>query len=94
MNSRRSWFVFGIGAFAYLVAVTQRTTIGVAGVAATDRFHVSASVLSTLAVVQLIVYAAMQIPVGVLIDRIGSRWLMLIGTALMVAGQKIGRAHV
>ncbi|OJX77000.1 nitrate/nitrite transporter [Leifsonia sp. 71-9] len=87
MNSRRSWFVFGIGAFAYLVAVTQRTTIGVAGVAATDRFHVSASVLSTLAVVQLIVYAAMQIPVGVLIDRIGSRWLMLIGTALMVAGQ-------
>ncbi|MFF2052091.1 nitrate/nitrite transporter [Leifsonia sp. NPDC058194] len=87
MNSQRSWFVFGIGAFAYLVAVMQRTSIGVAGVAATERFHVSASVLSTLAVVQLIVYAAMQIPVGVLIDRIGSRRLMLIGTALMVAGQ-------
>lgn len=87
MNSRRSWFVFGIGALAYLVAVMQRTSIGVAGVAATERFHVSASVLSSLAVVQLIVYAAMQIPVGVLIDRIGSRRLMLIGTALMVAGQ-------
>ncbi|UAJ78022.1 MFS transporter [Leifsonia sp. ZF2019] len=87
MNSRRSWFVFGIGAFAYLVAVMQRTSIGVAGVSATERFHVSASVLSSLAVVQLIVYAAMQIPVGVLIDRIGSRRLMLTGTALMVAGQ-------
>ena len=87
MNSRRSWLIFGVGAFAYLVAVMQRTTIGVAGVAATERFHSSASVLSTLAVVQLAVYAGMQIPVGVLIDRVGSRWLMAVGTALMVAGQ-------
>lgn len=87
MNSRRSWLIFGIGVFAYLVAVMQRTSIGVAGVAATERFHVSAAVLSSLAVVQLIVYAAMQIPVGVLIDRVGSRTLMLAGTALMVVGQ-------
>ena len=87
MNSRRSWVVYGIGVFAYLIAVMQRTTIGVAGVAATDRFHVSASVLSALAVVQLIVYAGMQVPVGVLIDRIGSRVLMLVGTTLMVVGQ-------
>jgi MFS family permease len=87
VNSRRSWLIFGVGVFAYLVAVMQRTTIGVAGVAATDRYHVSASVLSTLAVVQLIVYAAMQIPVGVLIDKVGSRWLMAVGTALMILGQ-------
>ncbi|MGN6760851.1 MAG: MFS transporter [Leifsonia sp.] len=87
MNSRRSWVVYGIGVFAYLIAVMQRTTIGVAGVAATDRFHVSASVLSALAVVQLIVYAGMQVPVGVLIDRIGSRVLMLVGTTLMIVGQ-------
>lgn len=87
MNSRRSWVIFGVGVFAYLVAVMQRTTIGVAGVAATDRFNSSASVLSSLAVVQLVVYAAMQVPVGVLIDRIGSRWLMAAGTVLMIAGQ-------
>ena len=87
MNSRRSWVIFGIGVFAYLIAVMQRTSIGVAGVAAADRFHVSAAVLSSLAVVQLIVYAAMQIPVGVLIDRVGSRTLMLAGTVLMVIGQ-------
>lgn len=87
MNSRRSWLIFAIGVFAYLIAVMQRTSIGVAGVAATERFHSTASVLSTLAVVQLIVYAAMQIPVGVLIDRVGSRWLMAVGTALMIVGQ-------
>lgn len=87
MNSRRSWLIFAVGVFAYLVAVMQRTTIGVAGVAATDRFHSTASVLSTLAVLQLIVYAGMQVPVGVLIDRVGPRWLMSVGMALMVAGQ-------
>jgi MFS family permease len=87
VNSRRSWVIFGVGVFAYLVAVMQRTTIGVAGVAATDRFNSSASVMSSLAVVQLVVYAAMQVPVGVLIDRIGSRWLMAAGTVLMIAGQ-------
>jgi MFS family permease len=87
VNSRRSWLIFAVGVFGYLVAVMQRTTIGVAGVAATERFHSTASVLSTLAVVQLIVYAAMQIPVGVLIDRVGSRVLMTLGTALMIAGQ-------
>ena len=87
MNSVRSWLVFAAGVFGYLVAVMQRTTIGVAGVSATERFHSNASLLSTLAVLQLVVYAAMQIPVGVLIDRVGPRILMLTGTALMAAGQ-------
>jgi sugar phosphate permease len=87
VNSARSWLIFAVGVFGYLVAVMQRTTIGVAGVAATDRFHSTASLLSTLAVLQLIVYAGMQIPIGVLIDRVGPRALMLTGTALMAAGQ-------
>jgi sugar phosphate permease len=87
VNSVRSWLIFAAGVFGYLVAVMQRTTIGVAGVAATDRFHSNASLLSTLAVLQLVVYAGMQIPIGVLIDRVGPRALMITGTALMAAGQ-------
>ena len=87
MNSVRSWLIFAAGVFGYLIAVMERTTIGVAGVAATDRFHTTASLLSTLAVLQLIVYACLQIPVGVLIDRVGPRALMLTGTALMAIGQ-------
>lgn len=70
-----------------MVAVLQRTTLGVAGVAAADRFEVSAAVLSSLAVVQLIVYAALQIPVGILIDRVGPKWLISVGMLFMVAGQ-------
>jgi MFS family permease len=87
MNSRRSWLVFYVGSFAYLSAVLQRSSLGVAGVAATERFGGSAAVLSSLAVVQLVVYAAAQVPVGVLIDRYGPRVLMISGTALMVIGQ-------
>lgn len=87
MNSRRSWLVFGFATFAYIVAVLQRSSLGVAGVAATDRFHVSAALLSSLAVIQLIVYAALQIPVGIVLDRVGPRLLIATGALLMLIGQ-------
>lgn len=87
MNSARSWIVFSGAAFAYLIAVVQRTSFGVAGVEATELFGVSASVLSTVAVVQIVVYAALQIPVGVLVDRIGPTPLIVLGAVTMSAGQ-------
>jgi sugar phosphate permease len=87
VNSRRSWLIFGVATFAYIIAVMQRSSLGVAGVDATERFGISAAVLSTLAVVQLIVYAGLQIPVGIVLDRVGPRFLILLGAGLMVAGQ-------
>lgn len=87
MNSARSFLVWGIAIFAYIVAVMQRTSLGVSSVEAQDRFDVSASVLSTLAVVQLVVYAALQIPVGVILDRLGPRILITSGAVLMGLGQ-------
>ncbi len=70
-----------------MVAVLQRSTLGVSGVEAAHRFEVSASALSSLAVVQLVVYAALQIPTGVLLDRMGPKVLITIGGVLMFAGQ-------
>ena len=61
--------------------------MGIASLVATDRFHTTAEQLSTLAVAQLIVYAAMQIPVGLLLDRYGARMLLSIGALSMAAGQ-------
>jgi sugar phosphate permease len=87
VNSRRAWLVFSVGAFAYLVSVLQRSSLGVAGVDATERFGIQAAVLSTLAVVQIIVYAALQIPVGVILDRVGPKVLVSVGAALMAIGQ-------
>ena len=89
MNSKRAWLVVSVGTFAYLVGVMQRTSLGIAGVDATERFHVQAAALSSLAVVQIIVYAVLQVPVGVMLDRVGPRRLILAGAALMVAGQLV-----
>ncbi len=75
------------GAFAYLLAVTNRSSLGVATLEASERFAVSAAQLSTLAVAQLAVYAAMQVPVGLLLDRYGARILLVLGSVLMSVGQ-------
>jgi MFS family permease len=89
VNSRRAWLVVSIGTFAYLVGVMQRTSLGIAGVDATQRFDVQAAALSSLAVVQIIVYAGLQIPVGIVLDRVGPRKLILSGALLMSIGQVV-----
>jgi MFS family permease len=61
--------------------------LGVAGLAATERFEISASELSSFTVLQLLVYAGMQIPVGVLLDRFGARTMLVAGAFVMTAAQ-------
>jgi nitrate/nitrite transporter NarK len=86
-SSRLAWTVWGVAVLAYAVAIFQRTSLGVAAGPAQQRFGIGASMLSTFAVMQLVVYAAMQIPVGVLVDRFGSRRLIAGGALLMAVGQ-------
>jgi MFS family permease len=83
----RPWIVWATGLFAYIVAVLDRTTLGVSGLDAADRFNASPSLLSTFVVLQVIVYAGAQVPAGVLLDRFGSKTLILSGAILMAAGQ-------
>lgn len=78
-----------MAAFAYFSSVLQRASLGVAGLDAQERFVVSAAALSMLAVVQVIVYAGMQIPVGIFLDRLGPRTLMIGGSLLMALGQYV-----
>jgi len=87
MNSRRAWVIYGVAVFAYIVAFLQRSSLGVAAVEATQRFDIAATALSTLAVVQLAVYAGLQIPIGVVLDRVGPKFLLALGASLMVVGQ-------
>jgi MFS family permease len=79
--------VWGIGVSVYFVAVIFRTSLGVAGLDAADRFDVNASALSTFSILQLLVYAGMQIPVGLLVDRLGTKKVLTIGVVLFTAGQ-------
>jgi sugar phosphate permease len=79
--------VWGVALTAYLLAIFHRSSLAVAGLAAADRFHISASQLATFTMLQLLVYAGMQIPVGLLVDRYGPRSVMLCGAVILTLAQ-------
>ncbi|WP_245155890.1 MFS transporter [Nocardioides sp. 503] len=79
--------VWLVALLTYMVAVFHRSSLAVAGLQASDRFGISAAQLATFTMLQLLVYAGMQIPVGLLVDRFGSRSVMLAGTVLLVVAQ-------
>ena len=85
----RPWIVWTTGLLAYIVAVLDRTTLGVSGLAAADRFSTGPGLLSTFVVLQVVVYAGAQIPAGVLLDRFGSKALIAAGGVLMASGQLV-----
>jgi MFS family permease len=85
----RAWIVWATGLLAYVVAVLDRTTLGVSGLSAAARFSASPGVLSTFVVLQVVVYAAAQVPAGLLLDRFGSRVLIASGATLMAIGQLV-----
>ncbi|MHC2998097.1 MFS transporter [Microbacterium sp. HJ5] len=85
----RAWLIWSVGVAAYVLAVTNRSSLSAVGVDAAERFDADAATLSLFAVVQLAVYGGMQIPVGVLLDRYGARPIMTIGMVLMAVGQLV-----
>jgi MFS family permease len=87
--SWRAWIIWGVGVAAYVLAVTNRTSLAAVGVDTADRFDIDASTLSMFAVLQLGVYGFMQIPVGVWLDRIGARPIITLGMILMAVGQLV-----
>ncbi len=87
IDSPRAWLMWSLGALAYSIAVMQRTSFGVASVMATERFAAGASLVSLFVVVQLLTYAGMQVPAGLLTDRFGTRLVLASGAALMCVGQ-------
>ncbi len=87
IGRRRAWLIWVVALAVYMLAVFHRSSLGVAGLLAADRFDVTATQLAFFTVLQLLVYAGLQVPVGVLLDRYGSRRLLIAGLVLMTAGQ-------
>lgn len=85
--SRRALLVWSAAVLIYIVAITGRTSFGVAGINAVERFDIDASRLAVFASVQMGVYAFSQIPTGLIIDRFGARKTLLAGALLMATGQ-------
>ncbi|MBW0253315.1 nitrate/nitrite transporter [Cellulomonas sp. PS-H5] len=88
-SDRRALLVWSVAVGAYVVAIMNRSSLGVATLEVTDLFGVSSALLATMAVAQLVVYALLQVPVGVLLDRYGPRVLVASGAAGMALGQTV-----
>jgi len=83
----RAWLVWLVGVSVYFLAVFNRSSLGVAGLLANERFHIGASQLSVFTFLQLLVYAGMQVPAGLLVDRFGARTMLLTGATVMTVAQ-------
>ena len=89
VGGRRAWLIWVVALSVYVLAVFNRSSLGVAGLLAADRFGIAATQLAFFSVLQLIVYAGLQVPVGVLLDRYGSRAMLMSGLVLLTAGQVV-----
>jgi sugar phosphate permease len=87
IGRRRAWAIWVVALSVYVLAVFHRSSLGVAGLLAYDRFGIGATQLAFFTVLQLLVYASLQVPVGVLLDRYGSKVMLLGGLVLMTGGQ-------
>jgi len=84
ISSNRAWFIWSLAALAFGYAFFQRVTPAVMVDDLMVEFAIGATVLGTLSSLYFYPYVALQIPLGVLIDRWGARILMTL--ALSIAG--------
>ena len=94
----RLWLLWGVGVAAYIVSVTNRSSLSAVGVDAAVRFDADASTLSMFAVIQLAVYGAGD---GGLIDTLHHLTLPAISLAVLyiaylsriTRGAVVGQLH-
>jgi len=82
-------FIWVTAVAVYVAAVFHRTSLGVASLEASERFGLGPAALGTFTVLQIGVYALMQVPTGLLVDRYGARRVLTVAAVLMGLGQLI-----
>jgi MFS family permease len=87
VDSVRAYWIWAVGVVVYIAAVFHRTSLGVAGLEAAQRFHVGPAALATFTVLQIGLYALMQVPTGLLVDHFGPRRVLTVAAVLMGLGQ-------
>ncbi|MEG0450715.1 MAG: MFS transporter [Lysinibacillus sp.] len=85
-NSRYRWIVFVAVLFTYLLMASQRTAPGLITEQLMRDFNVTASTIGLMTSIQFFVYTSLQIPMGVLADRYGPNFFLIIGATLTGLG--------
>ncbi|MCQ9336758.1 MFS transporter [Corynebacterium phoceense] len=73
----------------YTMAITGRTSFGVASLDAIERFDSTAGAIAVFTSIQVGTYALAQIPTGVAIDKFGPRAMLVTGALIMGIGQVV-----
>jgi sugar phosphate permease len=80
------WIVFVAVLFTYLLMASQRTAPGLITDQLMKDFGVTASTIGLLTSIQFFVYTSLQIPMGILADRFGPNFFLIIGATLTGIG--------
>ncbi|MDD2582157.1 MAG: MFS transporter [Desulfuromonadaceae bacterium] len=72
-NNRTRWTLFAVLALMYILVYFYRISLAVVAGDITRELHLTPEQLGTLSGMMFYVYAAAQIPLGPMIDRLGSR---------------------
>lgn len=85
-TSKFRWVVFSTVLFTYLLMSSQRTAPGLITDQIMSDFQVTATTIGLLASLQFFVYTGLQIPMGILADRFGPNFFLIIGALLTGLG--------
>ncbi|OZM56905.1 MFS transporter [Lottiidibacillus patelloidae] len=85
-NSHFRWIVFVSVLFTYLLMSSQRTAPGLITDQIMVDFNVTATTIGLLVSIQFFVYTILQIPMGLLADRFGPNFFLIIGATLTGIG--------
>jgi sugar phosphate permease len=85
-NSNFRWVVFVSVLFTYFLMASQRTAPGLITDQVMRDFNVTASTIGLLTSIQFFVYTGLQVPMGVLADRYGPNFFLIIGAVLTGLG--------
>lgn len=83
------WFIWGSAATAYILVYFHRMAPAVIAQSLMQDLHITAGSLGTLGAVYFYAYTAMQVPSGVLADRVGPRLTIATGMVLAAIGSAI-----
>ncbi len=85
-NNRYRWVVFALVLFTYLLMSSQRTAPGLITEQMMLDFNVTATTIGLLTSIQFFVYTGLQIPMGMMADRFGPNFFLIIGSILTGVG--------
>jgi sugar phosphate permease len=85
-NSSFRWVVFVSVLLTYLLMASQRTAPGLITDQVMRDFNVTASTIGLLTSIQFFVYTGLQVPMGILADRYGPNFFLIIGAILTGLG--------